>query len=139
MADLKDVEIAFTKIVAGWLGKTFPAASSTDDIFRNQIPEKKGEGVAVIFNTRIENNDPHIPHFNVQIVAKYISRDDCLGILDLLRENVPAYGPTQDSIQFPTILQRGGAGVLPLGGVGSQDAGRKKYHMFFNLRVRFKD
>ena len=103
-----------------------------NNIFRGSIPPAT-DAVAVKIGYEMNDTEPHLKTFNIQILGKYSSRDEAMRMLGNLNNLFPCYGESQGENTFVSIIPRGGGQPY-----SSDDNGKVKTFFSLNLLASVK-
>ncbi len=102
-----------------------------EGIFRGAVPEGVAEGVAVRIVGNPKSHRLDQPMFIVQVLGKFLDRDDAWSMLARVSADVPAYGRQTPNFVLVCMLP-GGEGGAPY---EAQDKGVRKWFASVNLRL----
>lgn len=99
--------IQFEKDMTAWTAKELGRTVNTD-IFRGGFPASKDTGVAVLLHGELKDGTITGDTYNVQILGKFLTRDEALVMNKKLSDAVPCFGVTENLTEFMSITRRGG-------------------------------
>ena len=124
--EVKTLEQDLTAFFACRLGLVVDSA-----IFRGEIPDGIENGVAlrVMGTSEPANNDN--PLYSVQIIGKFLDRDDAWKLGTKIYDMIPFYG--EQTEHFHLVFVRPDSGLIPP--IKIDDKGKTKHFASINLAV----
>ena len=126
MYEVKTLEQDLTAFFGCQLGLVVDSS-----IFRGQIPESVGNGVALRVTGTPEASSDDNPMYNVQILGKFFDRDDAWKLCTKCADLIPLYGIQTEHFHIVYILPDAGINAP----VQIDDKGRTKQFASVNMRV----
>ena len=126
--DVVTIERDFTAWIASKLNLEIDSG-----IFRGGIPEGVSEGVAVVFGSEVPSRSFYgfrPRSWNVQVLAKFESRDAAFVLNSCLNGFFPCSGFTQGSTRFLSVTPQGEGEPY-----SADDNGKIKWFVSFNMFV----
>ena len=110
--------VAIERVLTQWTAEVLGRTVDTD-ICRGGIPAGKKNFVSVMLGGEIPDSRIGPRTWNLQILGRFVSRDDALEMLDRLAGSVPFYDLETGGVRIVSLVPRGGGEPYPAGGNGA--------------------